>query len=185
MKKIVKSSLILLVLCLFLVGCQKKDKDVDVVNVSNTKGKVAEKGNQNVNVKGSGTLKCKREGNAIDNLETDLSYTVTYQDGVMISIHSIEKVSGDSESALKQYYDAYNKIKENYKDIKYYDMTVTKDKNSVTNDTTINYDKVDVSKIIKIEGREGNIFDEDNKPILKKWITMGKKVGLTCEGVIE
>ena len=181
MKKVKKSSLIVLVLCLFLlVGCKK---NIEVVNTSNKKGDYAEQGNQNINVKGSGELKCSRSGNAINGLEAEFHYYLVYENGILKSLHSVEKVSGDDQDALDQYEEAYKKIKENYKDIKYYDTNVSRDKKSVTNDININYDKVDTTKIMAIEGN--NIYNDKNKPTLKKWLKLAKKAGVTCEGVIE
>ncbi len=164
-----------------MTGC-KKNK-VEIMNMSSKTGKYAEDGAYNINVKGSGELECTRAATAIGGLETDFHYYVTYEKGIMLILHSIEKISGDDQEALKQYEDAYNKIKENYKDIKYYDMNVKREKNSVTNDTVINYTKVDTAKIIEMEG--SNIFNNKNKPVLKRWLTLGKKTGLTCRGVVN
>ncbi len=182
MKKVKRNSFILLMICLFLmVGCKKNN--VEIMNMSSKTGKYAKDGAYNINVNGSGELDCTREATAIGDLEAEFHYYVTYEKGIMLVLHSVEKVSGDNQDALKQYEDAYNKIKDNYKDIKYYDMDVKREKNSVTNDTVINYTKVDTSKIIKIEGN--NIYNDKNKPELKKWLTLGKKTGLTCKGVIN
>ena len=51
------------------------------------------------------------------------------------------------------------------------------------NYTVFNYDKVDTTKIMAIEGN--NIYNDKNKPTLKKWLKLAKKAGVTCEGVIE
>ena len=180
-----KNKLLVIVICLLLLsGCVKKDK-VEIVNTSNKKGEQADNANQNINVKGSGKLSCTREGNAIKGLSVEFHYYVTYEDGILLNLHSVEKVSGDSQDGLDQYEDAYNKISENYKDIKYYDMIITREDNSVTNDTNINYEKVNIDEIIKIEGTGKNIFDENKKPTLKKWLELGKSVGVTCEGVVD
>ncbi len=180
-----KNKLLVIVICLLMLsGCVKKDK-VEIVNTSNKKGEQADNANQNINVKGSGKLSCTREGNAIEGLSVEFHYYVTYEDGILLNLHSVEKVSGDSQDGLDQYEDAYKKISESYKDIKYYDMIVTRDDNSVTNDTTINYEKVDIDKIIKVEGTDNNIFNDDKKPTLKKWLKLGDTVGITCEGVVD
>ena len=179
-KKISKLSILLLVI--FLVsGCGSKD--VDIVNTSTKKGKTADNGNQNINVNGSGQLKCYRNADAYSGLTADLKYYVTYEKGYMLILHSVEKISGDNQEALDEYEDAYNKIKEKYKDLQYYDFNVTRDKNSVTCDININYTKVDTKKIIEIE--TDSMFDSKNRPVLKKWLEKGKERGLVCEGVIE
>ena len=43
----------------------------------------------------------------------------------------------------------------------------------------IDYEKVDVSKLIALEGEEDNIY-ENNIPKLNKYLELGKKVGVTC-----
>jgi uncharacterized lipoprotein YehR (DUF1307 family) len=180
-----KNKILVIIICLLLLcGCGKKEK-VEIVNTSNKKGDTADNGNQNINVNGTGKLDCTREGEAINGLSAEFHYYVIYKDGILLSIHSIEKVSGDNKSVLDQYEDAYKKIKENYKDIKYYDMNISRDEKSVTNDTNINYEKVDIDKIIKIEGTEKNIFNDKKQPTLKKWLKLGETVGITCEGVLD
>lgn len=181
MIKIKRNSLIILVICMFLlVGCKK---DVDLVNTSNNKDKYAEDPSQNINVKGSGELQCSRGGNAINGLTAEFNYYLVYKKGILVSLHSIEKVSGDDQDALDQYEEAYKKIKKNYENIKYYDTNVIRDKKSVTNDININYAKVDTVKIMKIEGN--NIYNDKNQPTLKKWLDLAKKAGVTCRGVIN
>ncbi len=181
MTKIKRNSLIVLFICLFfLVGCKN---DVEIVNTSNQKGERSTNAYQNINVKGSGNLKCSRQANAMSGLSADLNYYVSYTKGIINTLHSVEKVSGDNQDALDEYEEAYKKLKDNYKDIKYYDFTVTRDEKSVTNDIVINYDKVNIKKVIEVEGSE--IYDNKNRPTLKKWLKLGEKSGLTCEGVAE
>ena len=179
-RKLKRNSLIVLILCmLLLAGCKK---DVEIVNTSNKTGKYADNAYQNINVKGTGSLKCKRTGNAMSGLTADLNYFLNYEKGYITNLHSIEKVSGDDQDALDEYEDAYKKLKKNYEDIKYYDFTVTRDKKSVTNDIVINFKKVNIDKVIELEGTE--IYD-NKKPSLKKWLELGKKAGITCEGVAD
>ena len=49
-------------------------------------------------------------------------------------------------------------------------------------DLNINYEKVDIDKIIEIEGDDAKMF-KDGKAKLKPWLTYAKKFGTTCEGV--
>ena len=41
-------------------------------------------------------------------------------------------------------------------------------------------DKVDIDKLIEIEGEEDNIF-ENKIPKVSKWLDLSKKFGTTCE----
>ena len=182
MEKILKSSLIVIVLLLLVTGCNK-NKNVEIVNMDGTTSKKSDNPLYNINVKGSGTLECTRAANAYSGLTASFNYGVTYKHGIITFIHSIEKVKGDSSSALDEYEEAYNKIRDRYSDIKYYDITVTRDTNSVIYDSKIDYEKVDMNKILKIEGNENNIYDSNNKLELKKWYSFVKKMGTTCKGV--
>ena len=54
-----------------------------------------------------------------------------------------------------------------------------RDNDSVTYNIDIDYEKVDVKKIIELEGEEDNIFD-NNKAKLSKYLEFSKKLGITC-----
>ena len=181
MRKRNRLFIILLLLSFLLVGCGKKN-DVEVVNTSNTKTTYSEDPSSNINVNGSGTLECEREANAIDGLKANFRMVVTYKNGNIIVLHTIDTVTGDDQDALTEYEDAYKKISEQYKDIKYYDTNITRDDNSVIFDINVNYEKVDIDKVIEIEGNDAKMF-KNGKAKLKPWLTYAKKFGTTCKGV--
>lgn len=181
MKKILKSSLLIIML-LLITGCGKNN-GVEIVNMEGTTSNTSENPMYNINVKGSGDLECTRAANAYKGLTASFNYGVTYKNGIITNIHSIEKVKGDDTSALDEYEEAYKTIKDKYKDVKYYDITVTRDSNSVIFDSNIDYTKVNMNKILKIEGNENDIYNSDNKLELKKWYSFVKKMGTTCKGV--
>ena len=54
--------------------------------------------------------------------------------------------------------------------------------NSVLNETTINYDEIDIKKLLDIEGEEDNII-EDGKAKVDLYIALLKRFGGTCEDV--
>ena len=175
-----KIIIILFVLCFLLVGCGKKD--VDIVNTSNKKGKLSDNPSSNINVNGSGTLEFVRSANVSEGIDASFRIVVTYKNGNMKVLHSIDTIKSDNQDTLTEYENAYKKISEQYKDIKYYDTTVTRDDNSVIFDLNINYEKVDIDKIIELEGDDAKMF-KDGKAKLKAWLTYAKKFGTTCEGV--
>ena len=76
-------------------------------------------------------------------------------------------------------------IKEQYKGLRYYDITVTRDGNSVIYDTVINYEKLDMDKLREIEPDiegQDDIY-KNNKLMLKTWWEFSKDMGMTCKGV--
>ena len=58
--------------------------------------------------------------------------------------------------------------------------SLIKDDNSVTRDTTIDYEHVDIDKLLHIEGNEDNIIDENGKASLDMWLALAKKFGTVC-----
>lgn len=127
----------------------------------------------------SKVLTCSRTGD-VTNGEATLSYKIYYKDDNINILHSTEKVTSSEKSILDEFEEAYKKIFSNYKDLEYYDNTVTRNDNSVTNDTVINYKKIDTDKLLSIEGKEDNII-VDGKAKLSKWQKLAKKFGATCE----
>lgn len=125
---------------------------------------------------------CTRVGNMQGNAQADLNYEIYYTGDVLNKIESTEKVTSVDTSILDQFENAYKQIHTHYEGLKYYDATVTRESNSVTNRIIINYDKIDVQALLNIEGEEDNIF-EDNIPKVSKWKELTKKVGMTCEAV--
>ena len=69
------------------------------------------------------------------------------------------------------------------KDLDGYKVTVTRDENSVIYDSDIDYNKLDVDKLKKIEGNEKDHFNSSNKLTLKEWYNVNKTYGTTCKGV--
>lgn len=162
--------IIILILLMITVGCTKKTAD-DTIKETN-KDIIKE-------TKDMIVLNCSREATAGANVDVDLKYKIYYT-GLYISIlHSVEKVTSENTTTLDEYEVAYKEISKNYEGLKYYDNTVTRDKNSVTNDTIINYDKIDMEKLLEIEGEEDNII-KDGKVKVEDWVTFAEKFGTKC-----
>ena len=178
-----KSRLLIIVdLLLLVTGC--KNNEPEIINMSGTDEKFNDVAEYNINIKGSGRLQCVRDVN-ISGLEDDFRYSVTYKKGVITMLHSQEKVTGTNQSLLDEYEEAYKNIKEQYKGLRYYDITVTRDGNSVIYDTVINYEKLDMDKLREIEPDiegQDDIY-KNNKLMLKTWWEFSKDMGMTCKGV--
>lgn len=151
--------IILLLIPVLITGCGKSNTEVSLYN-------------------GKGMLKCSREG-TLDGGTAKFSYEVSYKNGYITKLHSIEKVSSDDNSILDTYENAYKSIFTSYKDLKYYDNTITRKNNTVTSETTINYAKIDIDKLLEIEGSEDNVI-EDGKVKVVTWKKFAEKFGTTC-----
>lgn len=128
--------------------------------------------------KTSQILNCSRKAN-VTNGEASLTYKIQYKGDNIEVLQSTEKITSKQASILDEYETAYKKIFENYEKLEYYDNEVTRDDNSVTSTTIINYEKIDTTKLLEIEGEEDNII-EDGKAKLSKWKTLAEKFGTTC-----
>ncbi len=122
---------------------------------------------------------CMRAGNAGSGTEVELSYEIYYTSDILNKIESKEEVKTQNKETLDLYENAYKKIQKNYEGLKYYDAKVERTEQSVTSYITINYDKIDIDKLIEIEGEDGNIFEE-KIPKVAKWKELAKKVGTKC-----
>ena len=127
-------------------------------------------------------LYCKREGTASGGIAVNMHYDVFYTGDRLNIIHSYEQVISTDEKNLDIYENAYKGIHAHYEGLEYYDTSVVRGDTSVTSEMTINYDKIDVKKLLEIEGEEDNIF-ENNIPKFSKWMALAKKLGVTCEEV--
>ena len=155
MMKILRSS-ILLVIILLLAGC-----------------------GSNSSVSSDGVKKCTRTG-TVTNGSTEMNYEVYYKGEYVVLLHSTEKIISDSSSVLDTYEEAYKNIFKQYEGLEYYDNKITRSSNSVTNEITINYEKIDMGKLLDIEGEEDNVI-ENGKVKLDTWLSFAKKYGVTCE----
>lgn len=162
MKKI-GISILLVIALLTVTACDKEEKQ----ETNNTNKQVHEH--------------CVRSG-TVTNGTADLSYEIYYTGDVLNKIESTESVMSESSDVLDTYESAYRTIHEAYKDIKYYDTEVIRTDTSVTSIMIIDYDHVDVSKLIAMEDKENSIF-ENNIPKVSKYKEFGKKVGLSCTPV--
>ena len=126
-------------------------------------------------------LHCTRNITAQDNITTDIKYSIYYDGDYVTKTVSIEKVTSKDKEVLKTYKEAYEKVFSNYKGIDYYDNKVEQYGNTVSSTTIVNYQKVDTNKIIEIEGKDDNIFEDDGRVKKDTLVGFYKKYGVTCK----
>ena len=124
-------------------------------------------------------MTCTREGN-IDDGEVKLTYDLYYEGEDLILLHATEEVITEDSSVLDEYENAYKSIRENYLGLNYYDTAVVRTNDSVTNDTIINYGKIDINKLLEIEGEEDNII-VNGKAKVDSWLELAEQFGTECE----
>lgn len=181
-KKIGKIALLLIAI-LLLAGCGKENetttKNIQEKKTSepsiNNKIEVPES-----QTEGMSKLTCTREADAGSDIDVNLDYEVYYQGEYIQILHSTEQVVTDNQETLDEYENAYKGIYKNYEGLKYYDNTVKRTDNSVTSDTVINYGKIDIDKLLDIEGEEDNVI-KNGKVKLDDWLEFTEKFGMKCE----
>lgn len=168
------SSIFLIIIFSFclLTGCESKSNKQKSSDFNNRVKSV-----EDISSK-KGELVCSRNA-TVEGGEGKFYYLIKYKGENITSIYSEESITSDDESILKEYSDAYVSIDSNYKGIKNYFTEVKKENDTVIHIINIDYKKVNVKDIIEVEGEEDNIF-EDNKPKLSKYLSLIKKMGITC-----
>ena len=164
--------LIILFLAILVTGCEKKVNKEPVV-INGEKVDTSEMVHEH----------CTRLG-SMDGGELSLNYDIYYTGEVLNLLRAEEKVISSSDDILTTYENAYRGIHEHYKDLAFYDTEVIRGDTTVTSIMTINYDKLDIPKLIEIEGAEDNIF-ENGIAKVSKWKELAKKFGTKCEIVEE
>ena len=147
------------IISIVLVGCDNNNKEVI------SKEKIHEH--------------CTRNG-IVENGSALLSYEIYYTGDVLNLLEAIEEVSSSNSDLLDQYENAYKEIHKHYEGLNYYVTSVVRKDDRVTSTIRIDYDKIDINKLIEIEGEEDNIFEE-KIPKASKWKELAKKVGTKCE----
>lgn len=124
---------------------------------------------------------CTRQGK-VEGGSANLSYELFYTGETLNILKSEEQIISNSQDVLKTYEDAYRKIHKMYEGLQYYDTEVVVNDTSVTSVITINYDKINKSKLLSIEGEEDNIIENGTAKV-SKWLELSKKFGTKCEEV--
>ena len=125
-------------------------------------------------------LSCTRDADAGAGIDVNLSYEVYYQGEYIQILHSKEQVVTDDQDVLDEYENAYRSVDKNYEGLEYYDTSIVRTDNSVTDDTVINYGKIDIDKLLAIEGEEDNVI-KDGKVKLDDWLEFTEQFGMKCE----
>lgn len=157
----------------FVIGCSNdRTDDIEINGIDSSK----------YSVKGLKEHSCYRDTDAGDDTNVDIKIKLYSDDeGYLKVMKTKEVVTSNDKNILKEYKDAYKKVYSSYKDIEYYENQVEEKDDKVTSTTYINYGKVDMDKIIEIEGKENNVKITDGKIKLSDWKAFAKKYGTTCE----
>lgn len=165
--------LLLTSLVFIITGCQSKSNSTINSNKIDSK---------KYNTSGLKYITCKTDATAEGIDKITIKYEVFYNKDKYIEIfRSLEKLESKDEGVLKTYQTAYEKLANVYNKLDYYDINIEKEDNILTKITYINYGKIDMEKLIDIEGTEDNVTIKDGKIKLSDWKIFAKKYGTSCE----
>ena len=157
------SLFLILVLCIcFVTGCDEK---------TNTKIKTIGKVHEH----------CARAG-SVNGGTVQLEYDIYYKGENLTMLVANERVISEDQDLLDTYEKAYNDVNKDYENLDNYKVEVTRDHNSVLSYSEIDFEKVDINQLIKLEGEQDNIY-ENGKAKVEKWKSFAKKFGTECEVV--
>ena len=174
LKKIPKLILVILAIVI-LAGWSDEKNNTTTANTNNNQTEIS--GSE---TEGMEKLTCSREADAGEGVDVNLDYEIYYQGEYIQILHSTEQIVTEDQATLDEYENAYKKIYKNYEGLKYYDNNIDRTDNSVTNDTVINYGKIDTNKLLEIEGEEDNVI-KDGKVKLSDWLDFAEQFGTKCE----
>ena len=184
-KKKLSKILFILLAIILLTGCNDTEKKNQSVPAKEDTIVESSAGTEKITIPEEETaglkkITCTREAEGENNSDVKLNYEL-YVDGDYIQIlHSMEEIITDDQDTLDEYENAYKGIYEHYKDLDYYDTSVIRTDDSVTNDTVINYGKIDTNKLLEIEGEEDNVI-KDGKVKLDDWLEFAEQFGTKCD----
>ena len=175
MKNKIIISFIICFMLLIVTGCDKKDSRSEINSNSID--------NSLYQTTGFETYKCTRDAEGQSNEKIKIKYELYYDKNTknLEVLKSYEKIESSDSDILKQYSDAYKKIYKVYDGLKYYDNKITTTSNSVTSITYINYGKININKLMNIEGTKDNVKVTNGKVKVNDWKSFAKKYGTTCE----
>ncbi len=160
-----KIKLVLVISCILLLsGCNNNEIE------------------KNYNTSGMKHISCKRDATESDkNTKVSINYDLYYKGDYLKVLKSVEEVVSSNEDLLNSYEKAYKKVFSAYDNLEYYYNDVSRDEDSVRSVTYINYGKIDMDKLMDIEGSDNNVTVTNGKIKLSDWKEFAKKYGTVCE----
>lgn len=124
------------------------------------------------------TMTCTRTTDQ-QGTKMSLNYIVTYQGDYVKSVKTVESVTSDDIELLENYKTTIENIYAAYTELDHYDTTVTIEDNTLTSTAEIDYEKIDVDELIKLDSANAQLF-EDGKIRVDTMEEVYAQVGATC-----
>lgn len=154
-----------------IIGCSKNQGGIQATSIDTSK----------YETKDFHYITCKRDTSTEDDSKVDIRYEIYYNEKEELEIlKSREEVISSNQKVLEKYKNAYESIYSVYDNLEYYDHEVIEEEGKVISITYINYGKVSMDRLMKIEGYEDNVKVTNGKIKLEDWKSFAKKYGTQC-----
>ncbi len=122
---------------------------------------------------------CVRTGTIQEGVEVSFNYKVSSKNDYVLKVETVEKVISDDKDYLNAFKENVEKMYAPYKDIEEYKYEVTVDGNTLISKTDINYEKIDMDKLIEVDSANSQII-KNGKIKLSDVTNLYNSVGATC-----
>lgn len=123
-------------------------------------------------------MTCTRTLNQ-NGIAMDLKYEATYTGDTVTKLVSTEKITSDDATTLETTKTALEQTYEAYKDVKYYNVDISIDGNTLTSRVTIEADKLKPEDITSIDSANAQLF-KDGKMSVEVLENTYTALGASC-----
>ena len=127
----------------------------------------------------AGKMVCTRTTN-MNNVEMDLRYEVYYEGNNVNKVQSTEKVISEDAETLQTYQEQVKKIYSSFDNVDHYNYDVSIEGDTLTSTTDIDYTKIDMDQLLKIDSSIEQFLNDNGKIDLDKITQVYEQTGATC-----
>lgn len=122
---------------------------------------------------------CKRTAN-MNGMEMDFHYEVYYQGNNVNKVQTTEKITSSSAETLKNLESQIKALYSNFDNIENYKYQIIIDGDTLISTTDINYQKIDIDELLKIDSSIQQLLNDNKKIALDKITQVYEQTGATC-----
>lgn len=117
----------------------------------------------------------------MNGIKLNLKYQVYYQKDVVNKVQTTEKITSTSKETLATYKKAVEDLYSNFNGIKHYNYDIAIEGDTLTSKTDINYSKININDLLKIDSSIEQLLNKDNKISLEKIKEVYESTGAICK----
>lgn len=102
-----------------------------------------------------------------DAMNVEMSYLITFKNKKVTNLKAKEVIESNDSKMLNEYKETLDMVYSIYHDLKYYDVEVLIEDNSLITNAVINYKKINKEDFIEIDPSNENLYKGDSIPLSK------------------